>query len=508
MSRTENSLRNIKVSLFFYFARIIVRFFARKVFVIVLTQEYLGLNGTFANILSMLDLAELGVGSALAYSLYRPLASGDQKQITALMGLFRKVYWVIGVVVALLGFSLAPFLSVLIRDLPDIPHIYLIYLLFVLNSSLSYFFVYKQALITADQCQYIVTSCNSLLDIFLHLGQALLLWLTGNYFLYLWLQIGVTVLRNLLLSYIADRRYPYIKTDHHGKLDPKVTKEIVRNTKGMLIHKIGSVVVFSTDNLLISKFVGIVEVGLYSNYLMITQALGSIYGQLFNSLTASLGNLGVTKDSDQVLTAFYRVNLAGNWLYGFSSVCLAVLLNPFIELWVGPDYLFSQGIVALIVLNFYVTGMRQAEITFCTAEGLFWYGRGKAIAESIINLVVSIALAVPYGIVGIFIGTFVSTMTTCFWYDPIMLFKYGLHASVKPYFRDYGVNTLVTLLTVVVIGYICTILPGKGLVLFIEKMAVCAVGGNAGFLLAYYRREEFHYFIGLARKLLKRQPIQ
>ena len=230
---------------------------------------------------------------------------------------------------------------------------------------------------------------------------------------------------------------------------------------------------------------------------MITNSLNGIYSQLFGSLTASIGNLGATSDSEKALTVFRKVNFAGGWLYGFSAVYLTVLLNPFIELWVGEQYLFSQEITALIALNFYVTGMRQAPLTFRDAYGLYWYDRHKPIVESIINLTVSAVLAVPFGVAGILIGTFVSTMTTCFWIEPLVLLKYGLKTSVWPYFKDYAVNTLITVLTATVVWNICEALPGAGLSLFITKMAVCAITGNLGYLLAYHRREEFRYFIGL-----------
>ena len=180
-----------------------------------------------------------------------------------------------------------------------------------------------------------------------------------------------------------------------------------------------------------------------------------------------------------------------------------ILLNPFIELWLGREYLFQQSIVCLIALNFYVGGMRSAVITFRDAEGLYWYDRYKPIAESLVNLVASIALAVPYGVAGILGGTFVSTMTTCFWIEPAVLFRYGLEASVRPYFKDYAVNTVITLLTAAVVWGVCEALPGAGVSLFLAKMAVCAVVGNAGYLLAYHRREEFRYFTGLVLALCR-----
>ena len=504
MSRTENSLRNIRFSLIFQAASILVAFLTRKVFVQVLTQEYLGLDGTFANILSMLSLAELGVGSAITYSLYKPLAENNREQIAVLMALYRRVYHVIGIVVAALGCALTPLLPVIIRDLPNIPHIKLIYLLFVLNTSLSYFYVYKQSLIIADQKQYIATTCRYGLKMLLFLAQALFLWLTRNYFAYLGLQIGTTLLENLILSHRADQLYPYLKTIRPGSLSQATKQEILRNTKAMMLHKIGGVVVFGTDNLLISYFVGVVAVGLYSNYLLVTNGLKSVYGQLFRSLTASVGNLGVTAEPKQALQVFRKFNLAGNWLYGFSAVCLVTLFNPFISLWVGPDYQFGQLIVCLIAANFYVTGMRQAALTFREAYGLYWYDRYKPVVESIINLAVSAALAVPFGVAGIFIGTFVSTITTCFWIEPFVLFKHGFCTSPKPFFKDYAINTFITLLTAVLVWYICALLPGAGLTLFLEKVLVCVVLGNVGYLAVYCWREEFWYFVELLAKLAKR----
>ncbi|MCI9466497.1 MAG: hypothetical protein HFE99_05200 [Ruminiclostridium sp.] len=505
MSRTENSLRNIKFALFFQAASILVAFLTRKVFVLVLTQEYLGLDGTFSNILTMLSLAELGIGGAITYSLYKPLAQDDRAQITALMALFRRVYWSIGGIVALLGCALAPLLPVLIRDMPDLPHIYLIYMLFVLNTALSYFGVYKQSLIIADQRQYITSTCHYGLKMLLFLAQALFLWLTHNYFVYLGLMLGATLAENLILTYQANRLYPYLKKATPAPLPQETRKDILRNTKALLTHRVGGIVVFGTDNLLISAFVGVISVGLYSNYLMVTNGLKTAYGQLFRSLTASVGNLGATKDSGQAaLPVYWKVNFVGGWLFGFSAICLAVLLNPFIDLWLGEAFLFRQEIVCLIALNFYVTGMREATLTFRDAYGLYWYDRHKPIAESLINLAVSAALAIPLGVAGIFLGTFISTMTTCFWIEPVVLFHYGFHAPVKRYFQEYAVNTLVTLATGAVVWWLCTLLPGSGMVLFCGKAAVCLVAGNLGYLLAYHRREEFRYFLQLASGMVRR----
>lgn len=505
MSRTENSIRNIKFSLFLQITNVAISFFVRKVFVVVLSQDYLGINGSFSNIISILNLTELGIGSAITYSLYKPLADGDKEQISAIMALYGKVHRVIGVIVALLGCTIIPLLPVLVRGLPDIPHIYLIYLLFLLDSSLSYFVGYKQSLILADQRQYIITVYDFTFKIIRSIAQILLLWFTRNYFLYLGIEVGSKLLQNVLLAQLAEQCYPYIKGGRSQALNPTIKQKILQNTRALVMHKVGGVIVFGTDNLLMSSFVGVWAVGLYSNYQMIINALNAVYTRIFGSLTASVGNLGATdQPPEQELLVFRRVNFAGNWLYGFSAICLAVLFNPFIELWVGADYLFGQEIVCLFALNFYVTGMRQATLTFRDAYGLYWYDRYKPIAESIVNLTVSIILAIPFGVAGIFIGTFVSTMTTCFWLEPLMLFKYGLHAPVRSYFVDYLINTVVTLLTATGVWCICIFIPGAGILPFLEKMAVCVVIGNLGYLLAYFHRKEFHYYLDLAKSLILR----
>ena len=499
MSRTENFLKNVKAAFAFRVIVAIVNFSARKVFVMVLTTEYLGLNGVFSNILELLSLSELGIGSAITYSLYKPLAEDDREQVASLMALYRRVYRVVGVLVILLGGALAPFLPLLIRDMPDIPHIYLIYMIFVLNSALSYFYAYKQSLIGADQRQYIVTAYQGLLHLAATIAQVALLLLTRNYFAYLGVQTAVVLAGNIVVSRKADLLYPYLKTIPPRRLDPEVKEKIVQNSKALILHNLSGFAVFGTDNLLMSAFVGAAVVGLYSNYLLVANSLASVYDQLFTALTASVGNLSAEKSPEEVLPVFWRIQLFSSWLYGFSAVCLAVLLNPFITLWLGVDYRLSQSIVWLIALNFYTRGMRKTVLTFRTAYGLYWRERFKPLAESLINLAASIGLAIPFGVAGVLVGTLISTMTTCFWVEPTVLFKYGFRRSAKPYFQHYAFNTLVTLLTTGLVWYLCSLLPGTGLLPFLGKMAICASAGNLIYLAVYSRREEFRYFTGLIR---------
>lgn len=502
MSRTDNSLRNLKTAVLFKLAAIVVNFIARKIFVVVLTKEYLGLDGTFANILTMLSLAELGVGTAITYSMYKPLAEGDRELILSLMTLYRKFYTIIGITVGVLGAALTPFLQYIIRDIPDIPHIRLIYLMFVLDSSISYFLVYKQSLISADQKQHIVTSYQYKTSMAVTAAQCAALLLTGDYILYLALKLCATFVCNALLARKADRLYPYLKQKTVQPLPAPVRQDISKNIRAMIAHKLGSVVVFGTDNVLIAYFVGAVSVGLYSNYLLITQSLKSAYSMIFRAMTASIGNLCAAEDTAHAQAVFWRVDLLTRWIYGFSTVCLVVLFNPFISLWLGADYLFSMPIVLLIVLSFYVTGMRQSVLTFREAMGLYWYDRHKPLFESAINLAVSILLAKPFGIVGIFIGTVVSTLSTCTWVEPYILFRHGFCAPVGKYFARYALNVLLTAAAGAATWYICALLPAAGFGAFLVKVLLCCVLPNLFFLLVYGKTSEFCYFLTLGKSVL------
>lgn len=506
MTRTEHSMRNLRYALIFQSLAMVAAFITRHVFVAVLNQEYLGLDGTFSNLLVVLSLAELGVGEAITFSLYKPLAEGDTVKIRTLMELYRRVYRVIGLGIAALAALLAPFLRVIIKDFPDTPEVYLIYALFVANSVLSYFFVYKQSLILADQRRYLITLWRYGLWTVLYLVQAVLLWVTRNYILYLTLQLAETLLENWVLARKADRLYPFLKEKYApDPLNEESKGEILRNTKAMFLHKIGGAVVFNTDSLLLSYFFGVVSVGLYSNYLLIIKGLRNCYKMVFGAFTGSVGNLGATRDKDHIYQVYRRLNFAGSWLMGWCSICLMVLFAPFLTLWVGEEYLFPTGIEFWIVVNFYITGMREVNQTFQNSLGLFWHLRYKSVVESVINLVVSVALAGPLGIAGIFIGTFVSTMVTCFWVEPYILFRYAFYRPLRSYFLGYGGDAMLTVLIGGCTWYLCGLLPGTGVGLFLMKTAVCAAVPNVLFYLVFRKREELAFFRSFLQARVKKE---
>ena len=396
MSRSIKSAKNLRYALIGQFFGLIISFVARIFFIKILGEVYLGVNGLFSNILTVLSLAELGIGEAITYSLYEPLAKKDEKKCVMFMQLYKKIYNIIGVIIFILGLMITPFLNFFVAENTEIENLKFIFLLYVINTSASYFFSYKRNLIIADQNRYIVSFYRYIFYFLVNLFQIIFLYITKDFIIYLWIQIIMTLLENIAVSKKADNMYPFLKNKKKVKMN-KETKDVIKNnTKAMLMHKIGGVVVCSTDNIIISKFVSLVSVGIYSNYYMITNALNIIFSQIYSSITASIGNLCIMDDSNRQLEVFNQINFLGFWVYSFSSICLLCLLNPFIELWLGDKYLFPMNIVLIIVVNFYTIGMRKAILTYREAAGLFYKDRWKSIFEAVLNLILSIIMSLKW----------------------------------------------------------------------------------------------------------------
>ncbi len=505
MSRIGNSIKNIKYNIGVDILNILVSFCSRRVFVHVLSSEYLGLNGVFSNILSMLSLAELGISSAICFALYSPIFKKDEEKINSLMYFYKKAYNLIGLFVLAIGVLLIPFLDLLVEDLPNMPYIRVYYFLFVSNSALSYFFVYKKTLFVADQKQYITKLFHQAFVIIMRVTQIILLLITHNYFSYLIVMIASTVLENLSVSWFVNKSYPFLDLKKAKPLDKKEKKDIFKNVLALTSHRIGGVIVNSTDNIIMVKFVGVSVVGLYSNYVLLKDTILAFIVTIFQALTSSVGNLGAeTTDTKKKEDVFNTINFVGAWLVGFCSVCLFVLYNPFIELWLGSEYLFDMRIVTIIVVNFYILGMRQAVMTVRNAFGIFWYDRFNPLIEGAINLVASIILTMNYGIEGILWGTFISTVLTSFWVEPYVLYKHGFNKKCTTYFIKYLGYLTVTVLSGIVCWNISnSIIIFPDIINFIIKVFSCVVITNIIFLIAYFRTKPFKSLLTLLKRLIQ-----
>lgn len=501
MARIENSLKSIAVSFLGYVIRILVQFASRTVFILTLGKEYLGFSGLFSSILMLLSLAELGINTGIIYHLYEPIAQKDHEKIKALLKLYQKAYCFVGCSIGVMALLIIPFLPYLIKNPPDIPHLTWIYLFYAANSVLSYFFSYKRSIITADQKQYVISAYSSFCLIGMHLFQIIALLITKNYFVYLSLMLFFTLLENVLLSKKADRLYPYLK--EHG-VRPMTREEIagiVDNIKALFLHKIGVVIIQGTDNLLLSKFFGLIVVGVYSNYTMITGALNSVTGIIYSSIAPSVGNLNVTESSETKLVIYNRIQFLTQWLFGFCSICLICLLNPFITLWLGADFVLPLPIVLVICVNYYLEGMRQPITISRSAMGLYIYARYKPVVEAALNLAISILLARQMGVIGIFLGTTISFLLTSFWIEPAVMYHHVFDLPFRVYLCEYLRSTAITILIGGLTYWLCSLIPNQSMIGFAGCVVICAVIPNLLYVLCYRKHPDFHYYLSFIKTL-------
>lgn len=505
-SRTENSIRNSTVALTGQAITILMSFLVRTAFIKLLDVSYLGINGLFSNILSLLSLSELGFATAITYALYEPIANDNREKITALMRLFKKVYWCVGVFVFIVGCLFIPWLDFFVGDtsqLPEgLPALWVIYILFLSDTAVSYFFTYKRTLVIASQNGHINTLNTLMFNVIKNVTQLITLLFWKSYLFYLLIQIICTVSSNVLISRKADRLFPYLNQYKTAKLDSATLSRIKKNVFGMSSHKLGAVIVNGTDNILITRFAGIVTTGIYSNYYLLTSTIRTMYLQCLSPITASVGNLLAEANAEKIKTHFYNVFFVNAYIAIFSTTCLSSLMSPFISLMWGTQYTLDRIMVYAISLNFYLSCMRTTLSIFMDADGLFWELRWKSVVESIVNLVASIIFAGPLklGLLGVILGTTVSTVVTNLWWEPYEIYKHILNERLSAYFIQYLRYTAILLLSIVASSVICNSMEDT-LIMFMVKCIVAFSVPNIIFFLACRRCDEYVFFASMARKL-------
>lgn len=502
-NKTQNSIRNSIFGIASQIIIILISFFTRSIFLRYLSEDYLGLNGLFSNVISILSLTELGFGTAAIYALYKPLAEQDERNISALMNLYAKIYHVMFAVVMALGLLLLPFIKYIINDLPEnIPNIHLIYLLFVLNSALSYLFAYKRSLLFADQKNFKISLITVLFKIILAVSQIVGLMLTSNYYVYLGAMILCGFLENVAISIVVDHNYPYLKKYRKAQVNPETKKLLKSNTKSLVVHKIGTIAVYQTDNLIISAFINLATIGRYSNYTMITNSLQQLINSIVEGMKASIGIYNASETPQKRIILFRKFNLMLHLINSFCTTCLLCLFNPFIEFAFGEEYLFALPLVVLICLDFYIRGMRISFSTIKETCGIFRPDRYKPIMEAAINLTLSILLVKSIGFAGIMTSTILTTLLICYTIEVFVTCKYAFASSPWFYYRMFFKNIVVLAIQLCATYGICTLLPMYGFVALVLKACICLIVPNLINLIAYCRDRDFHALLSTAKRML------
>lgn len=445
--RFQKSLKNLLTSWIGQAAYMIVNLCARRVFINILGSDMLGIGGLFSNILSFLSFAELGIASAVCYSLYKPLAEQDEACLKRIMFFFKITYRVIGIFIFTAGTMMIPLLPHIVPEVKQYTDFAIYYELFVINTAASYFYVYKATLIEANQDRYMKIANHYIWVCLLGIMQIVGLLYFRNYLLYLVLQTIFTIGENISVSVMANRRFPFLKEKETRFPDRTVLKEILRNVAGTALNKIGTILVTGTDNILISRFSGLAVTGVFSNYAYVTTGLGQIFRQIYDSICAGIGDLNARDGAERVREIYREVLFGGHIFFSFGFVVMTCCLPDFICLWVGEESVLDFDVVILHLCCFYIAGMRTANITFMNALGLYWHGRYKGILEGVLNFGISIWLGSRMGITGVFLGTLFSALFLEFVVEPYILcrhgFKTGIMFTLVP-FTQYHVRAIVS----------------------------------------------------------------
>lgn len=497
--RTKNSFKNLIVGISMQVFCLISAFVCRTIFAQLLSKEYLGIGGLFTNIISVLSLSELGIGSAIIVNLYKPLAEGDDERVACLMNFYRTVYTCIGLFVMVCGLVLTPFLRYLVKNDADIPNLSVYFLMFILQSASSYFFSYKQSLLVASQKEYICSLVRQAFNLLMNILQIAILLLTGNYLLYLTISVITSLGNNLTISLIADKKYPFIKTLHKAKLEKAEKKSLFKNVGSMMLHKVGNTLISSTDNILISSMIGIIITGLYSNYVLIINMIAVFANMVINALSAGIGDFVARKSRQDVLALYKSLCRLNIWIFGMCAICFCCLFQPTIGIWLGSSFLLDYKVVLLVSVNFYVGGLLKVPGSFIDVTGLYNKTKWKPIIMALANLVSSIVFAQLFGLIGIFMGTIICYLIGI-WVDPLYLYKDYFREPPNKYYLFIGVDTLI----IAAIGVACY-LVAQMIPYYILKVIVCGVFSNALILLYYRKTKEFAYIYQRVYGLLCRK---
>lgn len=503
--RTKNSILNAIAAFLGQCLSIIIGLISRTVLISTLGITILGLNGLFTNIISMLSLAELGIGTAIAYNLYKPIAENNIKEVNMLLRFYAMIYRTIGVLIFIIGIGLLPFLKYFTEGVSE-SYAITIFLLFVINASISYFFSYKRTIIFVNQKNYIITSLHYLLFIILNIIQIILLLLYKNFVLYLLLQICFTLLENLLITVIANKLYPYIKVKSPYKLERERVKKLFLDVKAAFLFKFGRLLISNGDLLVISTFLDLALTGIYSNYILLIGSVTSILTQIFNAAAASIGNLSVLSDKDKKNSVFLQLVLINSWFISLSTVCILVLINPFIRLWIGEKFLLDTNVIILFSLVFFLNGTRLILNTFRDSMGLFRYLQYRPVFEAILNIMLSIILVNYFGITGVLLGTAISSFVFL-WFEPQIMYKYILNSSIKEYIARFILAITCTTISSI-ICYSISLSFNYSILDFIYRILLCLIVPNLVFFLTFRNIKEFSSLVTIIVNVFRKVNIK
>ncbi len=456
-SRTRKTFLNARVNLIFYVLTLLLSFFSRKIFLDILGADFIGLTGTLQNLLSFLNIVELGIGTAVGYVLYKPLFENNQDKINEIISVFGYMYQWVGKIILIAGITLSLFLPLIYPNTKfELPIIYLAYYSFLASSLIGYFINYRQILLSADQKNYVVTAYFQSGNILMTIIQMVAAYYTGNYYLWIAINFIFGIIYSFILNWKINQVYPWLKSNiKNGKALLDKYPEVIKLTKQVFVHKIGGIVQLQLTPFLVYAFVSLQTVAYYGNYSLIMDKLKLLLGNVLNSTFAGIGNLIAEGNKKNILKVYWELMAIRFLFCGIIVVSLYKLIPPFIELWLGKEYILSNNILILVLLIFALNIIRGTTDQFISGFGLYkdtW----APIAEIVIFIIVALIGGHLWELEGLLLGSIISLLIIVYGWKPYFLFKYGFKVSIAEYWLKVCKYVLITLIAYTIFKQINT----------------------------------------------------
>lgn len=504
IERTKNATRNMIFGWGLTFYNMFMSFLMRTAMIYFMGAQYLGLNSLFTSVLSTLNLVELGVGSAMIYSMYKPIAEDDTREICALMKLYRTYYRIIGLVIGVLGIILLPFIPKLISgDVPVGINIYILYLLNLASTVLTYWlFSYKNCLLSAHQRNDVTSKVSMFISTITHGLHLFVLIVLKNYYVYLLVTLVMQCVSNLVTAIVVTKMYPHYKPV--GRLEKDKVREINQRVRDLFTSKFGAIVVNSVDTIVISAFLGLTMLAIYQNYFYILTSVKSILAVAFAAVTAGVGNSLIVESKAKNLKDLKKFTFIIAWLAGFCACCFLCLYQPFMKIWVGEELMLDFAAVICFCIYFFVVEINQLLILYKDAGGIWHEDRFRPLVTAMTNLIMNLIMVQFWGIYGVLLSTVLSTLVVGMpWLLHNLFTVLFDKTDLKHYLKAMLNYIVVVCLTCVITFGICSCLYLSDWLTLVVRLILCILIPNMIFFLVYRKREEFKEAVRLADAMTK-----
>ena len=502
--RTKSTIKNVKTGLINKTIMLIFPFIIRTILIKKLGADYLGLSSLFTSILQVLNLTELGFSNAIVYSMYKPLAENDVKKVSALMNFNKKVYRIMGLLIATIGLCLLPFIKNFISgSIPNDINVYILYVIYLTNTVLTYFlFAYKASILNAFQRSDIESNLTTLINTGMYILQIITLIIFKNYYIYIiWLPIA-TIFINVIRSFIVNKQYPKIHCA--GEVSQEVKQGIFKRVGALIGHQLSGTINCSLDNIVVSAFLGLKVVAQYGNYYYVVSALSGVMQVTFNALTASIGNSLIKESKEKNLSDFYDLQYINNWIVGWMCITMLCIYQDFMKLWAGDNLLLTFDIVILFVIYFYSWQIRRTVLTYKNACGMWWADKVKPYASVVTNLILNFSLVQVCGIYGVMLSTIVCYVFIEAPWETHALFKEYFKQGTEKYWKSQLMYILLIIALMIVTFGTCECIKINGILSVLVKGVICAILPNVLWILCTFKSNRFKRVQIVVKKIVKR----